>query len=98
MDEYAIRGLIRQVKAGRLSQRSFVRTMVGVGLTAPLDSPFSLRIRPVLLRVDATTMAESRASALGLDIDLRLGSLHFHFEWSAIPLFSASTKTDTGTF
>ncbi len=38
MDEYAIRGLIREVKAGRLSRRSFIRTMVGVGLTAPLAS------------------------------------------------------------
>jgi len=38
LDEYAIRGLIREVKAGRLSRRSFIRTMVGVGLTAPLAS------------------------------------------------------------
>jgi len=38
MDEYAIRELIREVKAGRLSRRSFIRAMVGVGLTAPLAS------------------------------------------------------------
>ena len=36
MDEYEIRELIGDVKAGRLSRRSFVRTMVGFGLTAPL--------------------------------------------------------------
>jgi peptide/nickel transport system substrate-binding protein len=36
MDEYRIRELIGDVKAGRLSRRAFVRTMVGVGLTAPL--------------------------------------------------------------
>ena len=36
MDEYHIRELIGHVKAGRLSRRSFVQTMVGLGLTAPL--------------------------------------------------------------
>src|SRR5262245_48356727 len=35
MDELGIRELIGEVKAGRLSRRSFVRTMVGLGLTAP---------------------------------------------------------------
>jgi peptide/nickel transport system substrate-binding protein len=38
MDEQALRGLIALVKAGRLSRRAFVRTMVGLGLTAPLAS------------------------------------------------------------
>src|SRR6185503_13338572 len=32
----ALRGLLNEVKAGRLSRRAFVQTMVGVGLTAPL--------------------------------------------------------------
>jgi peptide/nickel transport system substrate-binding protein len=36
MDECEIRELIGHVKAGRLSRRSFVRTMVGFGLTAPI--------------------------------------------------------------
>jgi peptide/nickel transport system substrate-binding protein len=36
MEEREIRGLIGQVKAGRLSRRAFVQMMVGVGLTAPL--------------------------------------------------------------
>jgi peptide/nickel transport system substrate-binding protein len=38
MDEQELRGLIAHVKAGRLSRRSFVRTMVALGLTAPLAS------------------------------------------------------------
>jgi peptide/nickel transport system substrate-binding protein len=38
MDEQALRRLIAQVKAGRMSRRAFVRTMVGLGLTAPLAS------------------------------------------------------------
>jgi len=36
MDEFAIRDLIDDVKAGRLSRRRFVQTMLGVGVTAPL--------------------------------------------------------------
>ena len=37
MDEAeAIRGLARDVKAGRTSRRRFVQTMVGLGLTAPM--------------------------------------------------------------
>ena len=38
MDEREIRNLVGHVKAGRLSRRAFVRTMVGFGLTAPLAS------------------------------------------------------------
>jgi peptide/nickel transport system substrate-binding protein len=36
MDERALRQLISDVKAGRLSRRTFVQTMIGLGLTAPL--------------------------------------------------------------
>src|SRR5438034_10362412 len=36
MDEHGLRELITQAKAGRLSRRSFVQMMVGLGLTAPL--------------------------------------------------------------
>jgi peptide/nickel transport system substrate-binding protein len=36
MDERQLRQLIAQVRAGRMSRRGFIRTMVGLGLTAPL--------------------------------------------------------------
>ena len=36
MDERELRGLLGQVKAGRLSRRSFVETMLGLGLTTPM--------------------------------------------------------------
>ena len=36
MDEHGLRGLIRDVKAGRLSRRAFIQAMVGLGLTAPM--------------------------------------------------------------
>src|SRR6516225_4012129 len=36
MEERELRALVGQVKAGTLSRRRFVRTMVGLGLTAPM--------------------------------------------------------------
>jgi peptide/nickel transport system substrate-binding protein len=36
MDEKEIRGLVEDVKTGRLPRRSFIRMMVGLGLTAPM--------------------------------------------------------------
>ena len=36
MDHHALHELIAHVKAGRLGRRAFVRTMVGLGLTAPM--------------------------------------------------------------
>jgi len=38
MDERQLRKLIAEVKAGRMSRRGFMQTMVGLGLTAPLAS------------------------------------------------------------
>jgi hypothetical protein len=67
--------------------------LVSVGLTAPADGLFTIGIRPVFFRIDPAAIAESRASALGLDIDIRLWTLHLHFAWSAIPLTPASTKS-----
>ena len=72
--------------------------LTSVGLTAPTDGPFSLRIRPVLLRMDADAITESRAHALGLDVDVKLGGLHMHLGWSAIPLTTSSTKAPANPF
>jgi len=38
MNEQALRGLITQVKDGKLSRRSFVNKMIALGLTAPMAS------------------------------------------------------------
>ena len=45
MDEQALRGLIAEVKDGKLSRRAFVQQMVAVGLTAPMASPDARLIR-----------------------------------------------------
>src|SRR5215468_6746823 len=44
IDEYRIRELLGQVKAGRVSRRSFVQTMVGSGLSAPMAAQLLARI------------------------------------------------------
>lgn len=79
--------------------RTFIGTLilfaalVSVGLTAPADGPFTIDVRPIFLRLDAASVAASRAHALGLDLDVTFGTLHLHFTWSAIPLTPATTNT-----
>ena len=70
--------------------------LITVGLTAPEDGPFTIGIRPVFFRVDAAAIAESRAHAFGIDVDIKLGTMHLHFAWSAIPL-TAESGTSTTT-
>ena len=38
MNEQQLRGLIDEVKSGKLPRRSFIQQMVGLGLTAPMAS------------------------------------------------------------
>jgi hypothetical protein len=52
----------------------------------------------VLFRIDPAAVAEPRAHAFGLDVDLKLGGIHLHLGWSAIPLLPASTKSEAGSF
>jgi hypothetical protein len=53
--------------------------LVAVGVTAPVEAPFTIAIRPVVL-------------TLGIDVEIKVWTVHFHFGWSALP--STSTKTD----
>jgi len=39
MDEHALRDLVDGVEAERLSRRDFVRTMAGLGVSAPMATP-----------------------------------------------------------
>jgi len=43
-----------------------------VGLTAPAESLFTISIHPVLIN-------------LSVDIDVKVGAMHFHKRWSALP-------------
>jgi len=69
---------------------------VSVGLTAPADGPFSIVITPVFVRLDRTAIAQSRAGALGFDVDVKIGSMHMHMGWSAVPISSLTTNSQSG--
>jgi hypothetical protein len=64
----------------------FLAALISVGLAAPADGLFSIEVKPVFLRLDAAAVAESRASALGLDVDIKIWTLRLHFTWSAVPM------------
>ena len=76
----------------------FLTAVIAVGMTAPADGIFSIVIRPVFMRLDPVAIAESRARALGLDVDVKLGAMHLHLGWSAIPLMPTSTKPTSNLF
>jgi len=65
---------------------------ISVGLTAPADGPFTIDVKPVFLRLDAGSLADSRAGALGLDIDIKIGEVHLHIAWSAVPIAALTTS------
>jgi hypothetical protein len=55
--------------------------IAAVGLTAPSDSLFSIAVEPVFLR-------------LGINLDIKLGSLHLHASWSAIDRAAPAQQSD----
>ena len=54
MDERDLRGLLHQVKAGRMSRRGFVRRVTAVGLTAPMATQ--------LLALSGVAMAQPKST------------------------------------
>ena len=83
-----IRKRLARTAAGTLI---LIAALISVGLTAPADSPFTIDVKPVFLRLDPATSATSSASALGLDIDIKIGGLHLHYAWSAVPVAALTT-------
>jgi len=65
----SLRQLVWRTVAGTLLACT---AFASVGLTAPADGPFTIRIRPVLIN-------------LAVDVDVKLGANHFHARWSALP-------------
>ena len=69
--------------------KSFVAAIViavaclTVGFTAEADSPFSISIHTAFLQ-------------LGIDLDVKLGSLHLHASWSALPAIDRLANQTTG--
>jgi hypothetical protein len=63
-----------------------------VGLTAPADAPFSISVRTIFLRVDPSPTGQPRPRALGLDVDVKCGSMHLHLGWPGFLLAALSTS------
>ena len=72
----------------------FIAALISVGLAAPADGVFSIDITPVFLHLDTAGAGESRPSALGLDVEIRIWTLHLHYAWSAVPM-AALTPSST---
>jgi peptide/nickel transport system substrate-binding protein len=82
MDEHGLRELISQVKAGRLSRREFVETMVALGLTAPMAAQMLVAggVRPAQAQAPAFVPARrGGGGALKLLYWQAPTNLNFHF-------------------
>jgi hypothetical protein len=67
---------------GLLAGMVLLMAVVTVGLTASANSPFTIAIRPAIMR-------------LGVDLDVKIGTMHLHAGWSALP---ESTKPGADRF
>jgi peptide/nickel transport system substrate-binding protein len=65
MDEPALRELIREVEAGRLTRRRFTRAMIALGLTAPLAAQMFTRTPSALAQASAGAGAPTRRGGGG---------------------------------
>jgi hypothetical protein len=59
-----------------------ITAVVTVGLTASANSPFTISLHPKIMR-------------LGIDLDVKIGTMHLHAGWSAL---SESTKPGSDRF
>ena len=91
MDEHALREMITDVKAGRMSRRSFVRTMVGLGLSAPMAAQM-LAAGGVAAQPKAPAFAPTRRGGGG-----PVKTLWWQAPTLLNPHFSTGTKDQDGS-
>jgi hypothetical protein len=87
-------GLYRAVRSARSAALVFLvifTALVAVGLAAPADGPFSISVRPIFLRIDPSSTGQPRPRALGLDVEVKCGSMHVHMGWPGFLLAEIST-------
>ncbi len=82
---------VRSARQAVLILVAMFTALVAVGLTAPPDGPFSISVRPIFLRIDPSSSGQPRPRALGLDIDVKCGSMHMHTGWPGFLLAEIST-------
>jgi hypothetical protein len=69
---------------------AMLTALVGVGMTSPVESAFSIAVHPVFFRVEASPRGGARA--LALDVDIKYGSHHLRLGWPGFLLAEASTE------
>ena len=82
---FEARSLRRRLAQTGLVTLAMAVALVSVGITASPSAPYSIAIQPVLLRVDSNTFP-ARTRAFGVDIDVKLWTLHLHFGWPGVLL------------
>jgi len=92
MEERELRDMIGQVKAGQMSRRRFVQTMIGLGLTAPMAAQ--------MLASAGVAQAQSKATAF--NPTKRGGGGHLKTLWWQAPTllnphFAVGTKDQDGS-
>jgi peptide/nickel transport system substrate-binding protein len=91
MDEHGFRALIDDVKAGRLSRRAFVQTVVGLGLTAPFAAQMLASAGLAQAQTRFTSMPAKRGGG-GL-----LKTLWWQSPTNLNPHFATGTKDQDGS-
>jgi len=92
MDEHVLREMISDVKAGRLSRRSFVRTMLGLGLTAPMAAQILASAGVVAAQPKAPAFTPTRRGGGG-----PLKVLWWQAPTLLNPAFATGTKDQDGS-
>jgi peptide/nickel transport system substrate-binding protein len=92
MDEHALREMIDDVKAGRLSRRAFVQTMIGLGLTAPMAAQMLASASVVAAQPKAPAFAPTRRGGGG-----PLKVLWWQAPTLLNPAFATGTKDQDGS-
>ncbi|PYQ10564.1 MAG: hypothetical protein DMF80_23795 [Acidobacteria bacterium] len=87
MDEHALRELIAEVTATRLSRRRFVQTMIGLGLTAPVAAQMLAVAGPVQAQPKSLDFTPTRRGGGGL-----LKALWWQAPTLLNPHFATGTK------
>ncbi len=87
MDERELRALIEDVRAGALSRRRFVQTMVGLGLTAPLAAQMLASAGVAQAQAPKTTFAPAKRGGGG-----HLKTLWWQSPTLLNPHFASGTK------
>jgi len=82
---------------GLLLALALLAGVVSAGWAAPSGAPWSLDVRPVLLRMDGNPEARWRAHAFGLDVNVHLLRLHAHIGWPGIPVLLPAPVPPAGT-